>query len=61
MTFTVKVKHECGLIDDSTTMTNSLKHLALAFVIYKEKIQKYPNKSIILTNNIEYTKEDLIK
>lgn len=61
MTFTVRVKHESGLIDDSTTMTSSLKDLALAFVIYKEKIQKYPNKSIILTNNITYTDEDLIK
>jgi hypothetical protein len=54
MTFTVKVKHEDGLIDTSTTLTSSLKDLALAFVIFKEKIEKYPNKSIILTNNIEY-------
>lgn len=54
MTYTVKVKHEDGLTDTTTTMTNSLKDLALAFVVYKEKIAKYPNKSIILTNNIEY-------
>ncbi len=54
MTYTVKLKHFDGLTDTTTTMTNSLKDLALAFVVYKEKIQRYPNTSIILTNNIEY-------
>jgi hypothetical protein len=54
MTFTVKVKHEDGLIDTSTTMTSSIKDLELAINIYKEKIQKHPNKSIVLTNDIEY-------
>jgi len=54
MTFTVTVKHESGLKDTSTTLTSSSKDLALAFVIYREKIDKYPNKKIFLSNDIEY-------
>ena len=54
MTFTVTVRHEDGLIDTSTTMTASLKDLALAFVIYRERVRRNPNKQIFLSNNIEY-------
>jgi hypothetical protein len=57
MTYTVKIKHESGLTHTSTTLTNSSEDLALAFVIYREKIKKYPNKSIILSNDIEYKGE----
>lgn len=56
--FTVTVRHECGLTDTSTTMTSSLKDLALAFVIYKEKVQKYGDKKqIILCNHVEYPEQ----
>jgi hypothetical protein len=54
MTFTVKTIHEDGLIDTSTTMSSSPKDLALAFVIYREVIKKYPHKKVFLINDVEY-------
>lgn len=54
MTFTVTVRHECGLTDTSTTMGSETKDLALAFVIYKEKIKTHGHKQVFLSNNVEY-------